>query len=119
MLVEEYRIVKRQVLATAKAKPGPQARRVLVCSPHSNEGKTFCALNLAIALAGERDMEVVLVDADFGKPSIMAKLGLEHGKGFMDVLADPTAKVEDVVFGTDIPGLWVLPAGQRPGRDSE
>ena len=119
MLLEEFRIVKRQVLATAKAKPGPQARRVLVCSPHSNEGKTFCALNLAIALAGERDMEVVLVDADFGKPSIMAKLGLEHGKGFMDVLADPTAKVEDVVVGTDIPGLWVLPAGQRTGRDSE
>ena len=32
MLLEEFRIVKRQVLATAKAKPGPQARRVLVQS---------------------------------------------------------------------------------------
>nr|WP_291173639.1 capsular biosynthesis protein [Erythrobacter sp.] len=118
-LLEEFRIVKRQVLASAKTEGGPQARRVLVCSPHPNEGKTFCALNLSIALAGERDLEVLLVDADFGKPSIMGNLGLESGKGFMDVLADPAANVEDVVVGTDIPGLWVLPAGKRTGRDSE
>ena len=118
-LLEEFRIVKRQVLATAKAERTQQSRRVLVCSPHPNEGKTFCALNLAIALAGERDMEVLLVDADFGKPSIMSKLGLEAGKGFMDVLADPASHVEDFVVGTDIPGLWVLPAGKRTGRDSE
>lgn len=118
-LLEEFRIVKRQVLSTAKAEGTQHSRRILVCSPHPNEGKTFCALNLAIALAGERDMEVLLVDADFGKPSIMASLGLESGRGFMDVLADPSSHVEDVVVGTDIPGLWVLPAGQRTGRDSE
>lgn len=118
-LLEEFRIVKRQVLSTAKAERTQQSRRVLVCSPHPNEGKTFCALNLAIALAGERDMEVLLVDADFGKPSIMGKLGLEAGKGFMDVLADSALHVEDVIVGTDIPGLWVLPAGERTGRDSE
>ena len=118
-LLEEFRIVKRQVLSAAKAEGSPQARRVLVCSPHPNEGKTFCALNLAIALAGERDLEVLLVDADFGKPSIMGKLGLDAGKGFMDVLANPAAHIEDFVVGTDIPGLWVLPAGQRTGRDSE
>lgn len=118
-LLEEFRIVKRQVLTAAKADGTQSARRVLVCSPHSNEGKTFCALNLAIALAGERDAEVLLIDADFGKPSIMSKLGLEAGKGFMDVLADPTTRVEDHVVTTDIPGLFVLPAGSRTGRDSE
>ena len=118
-LLEEFRIVKRQVLAAAKSEADAQARRVLICSPHPGEGKTFCALNLAIAMAAERDMEVLLIDADFGKPSIMSKLGLEAGKGFMDVLADPGAHVEDFVVGTDIPGLWVLPAGERTGRDSE
>ncbi len=118
-LLEEFRIVKRNVLSSAKSEGTAHARRVLVCSPHANEGKTFCALNLAIALAGERDMEVLLVDADFGKPSIMGKLGLEAGKGFMDVLADSTAHVEDFVVATDIPGLFVLPAGERTGRDSE
>ena len=118
-LLEEFRIIKRQVLTSAKADGSQSSRRVLVCSPHSNEGKTFCALNLAIALAGERDAEVLLIDADFGKPSIMTKLGLEAGRGFMDVLSDPTAQVEDHVVTTDIPGLYVLPAGSRTGRDSE
>ena len=118
-LLEEFRIVKRDVLSSAKSEGTAHARRVLVCSPHPNEGKTFCALNLAIALAGERDMEVLLIDADFGKPSIMGKLGLKAGKGFMDVLADPAAHVEDYVVTTDIPGLYVLPAGERTGRDSE
>ncbi|TMM50025.1 capsular biosynthesis protein [Qipengyuania marisflavi] len=118
-LLEEFRIIKRQLLAAAKAENTPQSRRVLVCSPHSGEGKTFCALNLAMAMAGERDSEVLLIDADFGKPSILARLGLDAGKGFMDVLADPKTHVEDYVIGTDIPGLWVLPAGARTGRDSE
>ncbi len=118
-LLEEFRIIKRQVLASAKAEGSAISRRVLVCSPLPNEGKTFCAINLALAMAGERDLEVLLVDADFGKPSVMGKLGLEASKGFMDVLADPRAHVEDFVVGTDIPGLWVLPAGERTGRDSE
>ncbi len=119
MLLEEFRIIKRQVLASALAEGTAKSRRMLVCSPLPNEGKTFCALNLAIAMAAERDGEVLLIDADFGKPSIMARLGLEAGKGFMDVLADPTRHVEDCIVGTDIPSLWVLPAGARTGRDSE
>lgn len=118
-LLEEFRIVKRQVLASARSEGTSVARRVLLCSPHPDEGKTFCALNLALAMAAERDSEVLLIDADFGKPSILSKLGLSSDTGFMDVLADPASHVEDHVIGTDIPGLWVLGAGARTGRDSE
>ena len=118
-LVEEFRIVKRQVLATAEAEEGAKARRILVSSPHPGEGKTFCATNLAIALAGERNVEVVLVDADFGKPSVMRNFGLEPRQGLMDVLRDPTACVEDYVVATNIPDLYLLPAGERSGADAE
>jgi Mrp family chromosome partitioning ATPase len=90
-----------------------------VCSPHPGEGKTFCALNLAIAMAGERDGEVLLVDADFAKPSVLSTLGLPKGAGLMDALADPATKVEDLVLATDIPGLFVLPAGDQSNADSE
>jgi Mrp family chromosome partitioning ATPase len=92
---------------------------VLVCSPLPGEGKTFCATNLAIAMAGERDSEVLLVDADFAKPSILSTLGLPKGPGMMDALADPSIEVESLVMGTDIPGLWVLPAGSQTNADSE
>ena len=118
-LLEEFRIVKRQVLAAAQAAGDDAARRVLICSPHSGEGKTFCAINLAIAMAGEREIEVLLVDADFAKPSVLSTLGLPRGPGLMDALADPALKVEEVVLATDVPGLFVLPAGNQTVADSE
>ncbi|WP_202386277.1 P-loop NTPase family protein [Allopontixanthobacter confluentis] len=118
-LIEEFRIVKRQILSSAMERETARSRRVLICSPHPGEGKTFCATNLAIAMAAERDREVLLVDADFAKPSILSTLGLPKGPGFMDCLADPSILPEDLVMGTDIPGLWVLPAGNQTAFDSE
>lgn len=122
-LLEEFRIVKRQILQAARAAQGRGARaaaqRVLVCSPLPGEGKTFTSVNLALAIAAEKDSEVLLVDADFAKPSILSTLGLPGGAGLMDALADPTIRVEDCVIGTDIPGLFVLPAGNQTNSDSE
>lgn len=122
-LLEEFRIVKRQLLqsardAQAKGK-GAAAQRVLVCSPLPGEGKTFTATNLALAIAAEKDSEVLLVDADFAKPSVLSVLDLPGGPGLMDALSDPGIRVEDCVIGTDIPGLWVLPAGNQTTQDSE
>ena len=125
-LVEEFRIVKRQLLLASRETglegvPGA-AQRVLVCSPLPGEGKTFCATNLALSIAGEKDSEVLLVDADFAKPSIPELLGLtgnKKTKGLMDALADPDVSVEDCVIATDVPGLYILPAGNRTATDSE
>ncbi|WP_271077703.1 AAA family ATPase [Aurantiacibacter sp. MUD61] len=122
-LLEEFRIVKRQVLQSvrdARAKGSTKrAQRVLVCSPLPNEGKSYCAANLAIALAAEKDSEVLLVDADFGKPSVLSMFGLPRGPGFMDVLARDDMKVEDCVLATDIEGFMILPAGNHTTSDSE
>lgn len=120
-LVEEFRIVKRQFLLAMRAEGAgsPDRQRVLVSSPLPGEGKTFCAMNLALTMAAEKDAEVVLVDADFAKPSILSLLGLSGGKGLMDALADPSVRVEDCVIATDIPGFFVLPAGNRTSSDSE
>ena len=117
--LEEFRIVKRQLLKAARADASGLARRILVCSPLPNEGKTYCATNLALAMAAERDCEVVLVDADVAKPSILSLLGLPKGPGLMDALANTSIKVEDCVISTDIPGFYVLPAGHQTNADSE
>ncbi|TCJ37441.1 capsular biosynthesis protein [Parafrankia sp. BMG5.11] len=118
-LLEEFRIIKRQVLASAHVAGDAAAQRILICSPLPGDGKTFCATNLAIAMAGERGGEVVLIDADFAKPSILATLGLPSAPGLMDALADPSLRVEDLVMATDIDGLFVLPAGDTTTTDSE
>lgn len=122
-LLEEFRIVKRQILVQAadlrRQKAGPMAQRVLISSPHPGEGKTYCALNLALSIAAEKESEVLLVDADFAKPSILSALGMPGGPGLMDALMDESIDVADCVLGTDIPGLWVLPAGDTSNHDSE
>lgn len=118
-LAEEFRIVKRQLLLDAMGGQIERGRMILVCSAQPNEGKTFCAVNLALSLASERDTEVLLVDADFAKPEILSTLGLEGGPGIMDAIADPVIDVESCVIETDIPNLSVLPAGRRSNDATE
>ncbi|MFN3945540.1 MAG: exopolysaccharide biosynthesis protein [Allosphingosinicella sp.] len=120
-LAEEYRIVKRELLAALARTDLPEERRraVMVCSANPDEGKTFSALNLALSLAGEKDVEVLLVDGDFNKPELLSILGLEGETGLVDALADPALDPERAVIRTDIPGLSVLPAGRAANNVPE
>jgi exopolysaccharide/PEP-CTERM locus tyrosine autokinase len=122
-LSEEFRIVKRQLLLAARGGKGfealPHGERILVCSAHPNEGKTYCAINLALSMASEKDNRVLLVDADFAKPSVLSTLGIESGPGFMDALADDRVEAESFIIETDIEGLSILPAGSRTNQDTE
>lgn len=122
VLAEEFRLAKRQLLLTARTlnaqEPG-KARTILVCSAKPGDGKTYCAINLAISMAAERDTRVLLVDADFPKPGILERLGVADGPGLLDALADPSMDIEKCVVGTDIPNLSLLPAGAQTNADVE
>lgn len=120
-LAEEFRLVKRNLLTTAREiADDSKARAILIGSAQPNEGKTFCAVNLALSLAAERDVEVLLVDADFAKPDVFATLGADHdGPGLLDAIADPRIDVEGLVVDTDVPHLSLLGAGTRSNGDTE
>ena len=121
-LAEEFRIVKRQLLLNARAMTGvpeEKSRSILLCSAEPGEGKTFCALNLALSIAGEPDAEVLLVDGDFAKPDVLKLLGLEAERGLVDALADPALDPESLVLRTDLAGLSVLPAGRQVANVTE
>ncbi len=116
-IAEEFRLIKRQLLQAAeKARSN---RAILVSSAQPNEGKTFCALNLALSMASERDIEVLLVDADFTKPEVLNILGVESGPGLVDALLDPSIDPEDLLIPTDIGGLRLLAAGQQANNVPE
>lgn len=123
VLAEEFRLAKRQLLLTIRSlvQVDPEkARTILVCSPKPGDGKTYCAVNLAISMAAERNTRVLLVDADFPKPDVLKRLGVAvEGPGLLDVLADSGLSVEDCVVATDIPQLSLLPAGTRTNADTE
>ncbi len=121
-LSEEFRLVKRQILQTARlvAKTDEaKACTVLICSANPNDGKTFCAINLALSLAAEREIEVLLVDADFAKPDVFARFGLEEAPGLLDALGDRNIDPEALVVRTDVPQLSLLSAGTRTNGDTE
>lgn len=122
-LAEEFRLVKRQLLLTARVVATDdveKSRMILVCSARPNDGKTFCAVNLALSMAAEKNVEVVLVDADFAQRDAMGSLGINGGGlGLLDALADPSIDVESLIVNTDVPQLAVLPAGTASHSDTE
>ena len=121
-LAEEFRLVKHRLLAAIEgdlSAPEERRRSVLICSAQPRSGKTFCAVNLALSLAGEKDVEVLLVDGDFIKPAALSMLGIAQGPGFVDALAVPDADPESFVIRTDVPGLSVLPAGAKTNNVPE
>jgi protein-tyrosine kinase len=122
-VAEEFRLIKHQLLADIEKRKGlaeGRGRAVLICSARPGAGKTFCAINLALSLAGESDTEVLLVEADFPKPDLLPTLGIDADRpGLVDMLADPATDPEDYVIRTDVPGLSVLPAGRKANNVPE
>jgi protein-tyrosine kinase len=120
-IAESFRRIKRQILSNiASPKPdGPPANLVMVTSALEGEGKSFCAINLAISMALEVDRTVLLVDADMAKASIPRVFGLESEKGLMELLLDPRLDLADVLWKTDIGSLALLPAGTAHKQATE
>ncbi|MDP1643983.1 MAG: XrtA-associated tyrosine autokinase [Thiobacillus sp.] len=121
-VAEEFRIIKRPLIAnafgqgTARVKNG---NLIMITSSLPGEGKSFCAINLAISMAMEMDRTVLLIDADVAKPRIPEYLGIHADKGLLDVLQDKDLKLSDVLIRTDIAKLTVLPAGRTYKRATE
>ena len=121
-LAEEFRLLKHQLLSdieAAKRQSEEKRRTVLICSAQPKAGKTFSAINLALSLAGEQELEVLLVEADFLKPDALALLGIPGGPGFVDALLDPEVDPESYVIRTDVQGLSVLSAGAKTNNVPE
>lgn len=113
---EEFRLIKRPLLLKAM-ETGPEAIRngnlIMVASARPGEGKTFCAISLAMSIAQERDLTVLLIDADVIKPEIPAAMGFEAELGLVDLMSDENLDVPDVLLRTQLENLSILPAGRQ------
>jgi capsular exopolysaccharide synthesis family protein len=90
---------------------------MVVTSPGIGDGKTTTAINLAGALAQDPAARVLLADADFRGPSVLARLGLDAvgGRGLADAILDPGLSLDAIVRHAAPFNLSVLAAGRRPG----
>lgn len=113
--VEEFRLVKRNLM-TAWSQNDligdvRASRVIMVTSARPGEGKTFSALNLALAFASERDSKALLVDVDTQHPGLPKILGIPGDKGIVDVLSG-SLDLSEVLLQTNLPNLMILPAGR-------
>ncbi len=114
----------RRVRHTIECTPKPQPRRgtiIAICSPGAGDGKTITSINVAGAMAQNKDSRVLLIELDLRKPFVTMKdyLGLDkmEGPGLDDTILNP-----DIHTGKDIPwgkvvryitdfNLYYLPSG--------
>ena len=122
VIAEEFRVIKRPLIHNAQGRGAgaiANGNLIMITSSLPAEGKSFTAVNLAMSIAMELDHTVLLVDADFSRPSILSKFGLPPQKGLMDVLVGDVADLSDVLLRTNVEKLSILPAGMPHQRATE
>ena len=123
-VAEEFRLVKRQVVAKfiTEIDTDPDAqknRMIMVTSAKPGEGKTFAAINLALSIASEQDLKVLLIDLDTRHHAMQEMMGIPAGRGLTDLLSNADVDFSDVVLRTNMPNLAVMPAGHPDNRGPE
>lgn len=83
---DAYRALRRKLASSGN----PQV--IAITSPDAGEGKTTCALNLALAMRETSRGKVLLIEANVRSPSIAKLLGVETPECFCDQL---TQRKED------------------------
>ena len=131
-LALEMRAVKRRLLrrlgfrkaGRRKGAEGVVAARqrnvVLTTSTRPAEGKTFTAINLALSLALEDGIGVVLIDADVPRPKVLSHFGLSAERGLTDMIVRPgEVRLADCLLRAQDAPLAILPEGSQPGSATE
>jgi polysaccharide biosynthesis transport protein len=111
VLAESIRQTRSAVFERMKAHAH---KTLLVASATPGAGATAVVSNLGVAVA-HADRRVLLVDANFRRPSLHKVFGLEQGPGLSDVLAGATS-LSDAVQKTDADNLAILACGSEENR---
>ena len=102
------------------ARSGPPPKAIVITSPLAEDGKTTCAVNLAITLA-LRGSKTLLIDADLRRGVVHTVLGVDRGPGLADMLArslSPQEAVRSVKVGEEGGALHFLTTGSIPPNPS-
>ncbi|HMC30426.1 MAG TPA: CpsD/CapB family tyrosine-protein kinase [Candidatus Angelobacter sp.] len=113
--VEAYRTLRTRLV---KQQTRTGARSLVVSSGSPGDGKTLTAFNLALCYANIQNWPVLLVDADLRTRGLSRLMGDPESPGLAKILEE-NCPYQSAVLSTDIPGLYVLPAGEISASPSE
>lgn len=121
-VADEFRRIKRPLIENTLKSAGNDngfMNVIMVASALPGSGKTFCAVNLAASMSLERELNVMLIDADVAKPHISKAFGLDEHAGLLDILEDETRSIDEVLVRTDLNDIQILPAGRKHSQSTE
>jgi capsular exopolysaccharide synthesis family protein len=98
--------------------PDNPARKLLITSAGSQEGKTTTAVNLAIVLA-QSGLRVLLVDTDMRRPRLHKAFGVPGTSDGLSRAILGEVSALDQVRQTGVPNLSLLPCGATPPNPAE
>ncbi len=111
---EAFRGIRTSLLFSSPDNP---LRSLIITSPHSGEGKSVIACNLAAVIA-HSGARVLLIDADMRKPRLNRIFEQTNTFGLSHALTD-SANFLDFIQRTHINNLSILFCGPIPPRPSE
>lgn len=111
---EAFRVIRTNLSYFA---PKVTSKVILVTSSVANEGKTFCAVNIATIFAKAKK-KVVLLDLDLHKPKQANAFNLQNDIGITSYIVGQ-AKLSQIVKDTSIANLQVILTGPRTPNASE
>ncbi len=94
------------------------AKTIFVTSTVGNEGKTFVAINLAVALK-LLNKRVLLIGADVRKPKIAKYLDIKVEKGLTNFLTYQDMQIANIIVHDEKTGLDIIHSGEIPPNPSE
>jgi len=113
---EAFRVVRTNLEFVAGR--SDEARVIMLTSFNPNSGKTFITSNVSIALT-YKDKKVLVVDMDMRKRSLSALVG-KRSAGLSNFLGGYVDDYHTLIKPvTDVPNLYVLPAGKIPPNPTE
>lgn len=113
-VAESCRTIRTNLTFMGAGKP---LQSFVVTSPGPRDGKTFVALSLGIAMA-QSGKRTLIVDTDLRRPRIHRVFGLSLSVGTTSVLVGERS-LQEAIHETEVPGLFVVPAGPIPPNPSE
>lgn len=120
-LAGQYRHIKRPLIQRGIGRGADRLKdgnALMITSALPAEGKSFTSLNLALSMALEQELRVLLVDADVARPRLSREFGLDNRPGLLEVLEAGTDP-DELIVGTDVPTLTLLPSGRPTSNATE
>jgi len=106
--MEEFRTLRTRLNHLQGLQP---IHNIVITSPSPAEGKSFAAVNLALAEAHLTNNLTLLADFDFRRPIVHNMFQVDRSPGITDYLLGK-AKLHEVIKKVSGSNLYIMPAGE-------